>query len=50
MRPNQILTGSIDQIVVRGVDATPPRRWPEEERRYGTRLLSDHAPVELAVG
>ena len=44
------LPDSIDQIVVRGVDATPPRRWPDEERRYGTRLLSDHAPVELAVG
>lgn len=44
------LPDSIDQIVVRGVDATPPRRWPDEERRYGTRLLSDHAPVELVVG
>lgn len=44
------LPDSIDQIVVRGVDATPPRRWPDEDRRYGTRLLSDHAPVELAVG
>jgi endonuclease/exonuclease/phosphatase family metal-dependent hydrolase len=44
------LPDSIDQIVVRGVDATPPRRWPDEDRRYGTRLLSDHAPVELVVG
>jgi endonuclease/exonuclease/phosphatase family metal-dependent hydrolase len=44
------LPDSIDQIVVRGAAATPPRRWPDEDRRYGTRLLSDHAPVELSVG
>jgi endonuclease/exonuclease/phosphatase family metal-dependent hydrolase len=39
----------IDHILVRGAEATPLRRWPEDRRRRrrdGT-LLSDHAPVEL---
>jgi endonuclease/exonuclease/phosphatase family metal-dependent hydrolase len=44
------LAGSIDQIVVRGIVATPPTAWPEERRRVQGRLLSDHAPVELTVG
>jgi endonuclease/exonuclease/phosphatase family metal-dependent hydrolase len=44
------LAGSIDQIVVRGAPATPPVAWPEERRRVGNLLLSDHAPVELTVG
>jgi endonuclease/exonuclease/phosphatase family metal-dependent hydrolase len=44
------LAGSIDQILVRGLPSTPPQRWPEERRRIGGRLLSDHAPVELRVG
>jgi endonuclease/exonuclease/phosphatase family metal-dependent hydrolase len=44
------LPGSIDQILVRGLPATPPVAWPEERRRVGGRLLSDHAPVELQVG
>jgi endonuclease/exonuclease/phosphatase family metal-dependent hydrolase len=44
------LPGSIDQIVVRGTPATEPFAWPEERRRIGGRLLSDHAPVELTVG
>lgn len=44
------LAGSIDQILVRGLPATPPERWPEERRRVAGRLLSDHAPVELRVG
>jgi hypothetical protein len=44
------LSGSIDQIVVRGIAATPPTAWPEERRRIRGRLLSDHAPVELTVG
>jgi endonuclease/exonuclease/phosphatase family metal-dependent hydrolase len=38
------LTG-IDHVLVRG--ATPTTRvWDDDERRYGNRLLSDHAPVE----
>jgi endonuclease/exonuclease/phosphatase family metal-dependent hydrolase len=40
----------IDQILVRGAQSTPPVVWPEERRRIGSRLLSDHAPVELHVG
>jgi len=44
------LPGSIDQILVRGVPATPPAAWPEKRRRVGGTLLSDHAPVELTVG
>jgi endonuclease/exonuclease/phosphatase family metal-dependent hydrolase len=40
----------IDQILVRGLPSTPPVVWPEERRRSGGRLLSDHAPVELHVG
>jgi endonuclease/exonuclease/phosphatase family metal-dependent hydrolase len=44
------LAGSIDQLVVRGVPATAPFAWPEERRRVGSRLLSDHAPVEVTVG
>ena len=44
------LTDSIDQILVRGLPATPPVRWEDERRRVDGRLLSDHAPVELTVG
>ena len=40
----------IDQILVRGLPSTAPTGWPEERRRVGGRLLSDHAPVELTVG
>jgi endonuclease/exonuclease/phosphatase family metal-dependent hydrolase len=39
----------IDHILVRGVDAAPPLRWPVERRFYEGRLLSDHAPVEREV-
>jgi endonuclease/exonuclease/phosphatase family metal-dependent hydrolase len=42
------IAGSIDQVLVRGASATA-RVWPEEDRRYGGRLLPDHAPVEAAV-
>jgi endonuclease/exonuclease/phosphatase family metal-dependent hydrolase len=41
--------GSIDQILVRGLPAASPAAWPEDRRRYGRHLLSDHAPVELTV-
>jgi endonuclease/exonuclease/phosphatase family metal-dependent hydrolase len=39
----------IDHILVRGLDASPPVRWPEKRRRHEGRLLSDHAPVEREV-
>jgi len=41
--------GSIDQVLVRGLPATSPDRWPEARRIVGGRVLSDHAPVELRV-
>ena len=40
----------IDQILVRGLPATLPERWPPERRRVEGRLVSDHAPAELRVG
>jgi endonuclease/exonuclease/phosphatase family metal-dependent hydrolase len=39
----------IDHILVRGATPSPLRRWPDDQRRHGDRLLSDHAPVELDV-
>jgi endonuclease/exonuclease/phosphatase family metal-dependent hydrolase len=39
----------IDHILVRGLDASPPVRWPDERRLHEGRLLSDHAPVEREV-
>jgi endonuclease/exonuclease/phosphatase (EEP) superfamily protein YafD len=40
----------IDQILVRGLAfEQQPEPWPEERRRLGERLLSDHAPVEAVV-
>jgi endonuclease/exonuclease/phosphatase family metal-dependent hydrolase len=40
----------IDQILIRGLDfERPPAAWPKERRREGTRLLSDHAPVEALL-
>jgi endonuclease/exonuclease/phosphatase family metal-dependent hydrolase len=39
----------IDHILVRGLDAGPPQVWPEQRRRRGEMLLSDHAPVEVEV-
>ena len=39
----------IDHILVRGLEASPPLRWPVERRLHEGRLLSDHAPVEREV-
>jgi endonuclease/exonuclease/phosphatase family metal-dependent hydrolase len=39
----------IDHILVRGLAASPPLRWPVERRLHEGRLLSDHAPVEREV-
>jgi endonuclease/exonuclease/phosphatase family metal-dependent hydrolase len=39
----------IDQVLVRGLASGEPSIWPEERRRVGGRLLSDHAPVEVLV-
>jgi endonuclease/exonuclease/phosphatase family metal-dependent hydrolase len=43
------LCESIDQVLARGLAASQPQAWPEERRRVGGRLLSDHAPVEISV-
>jgi endonuclease/exonuclease/phosphatase family metal-dependent hydrolase len=39
----------IDHILVRGATASALRRWPDEQRKDGELLLSDHAPVELDI-
>jgi endonuclease/exonuclease/phosphatase family metal-dependent hydrolase len=39
----------IDHVLVRGAKTSALRVWPDDERRYGGKLLSDHAPVELDV-
>jgi endonuclease/exonuclease/phosphatase family metal-dependent hydrolase len=39
---------SIDQVLVRGAPVAS-RIWADEEREYGGRLLSDHAPVEATI-
>ena len=40
----------IDHILVRGAAAGRAVRWPDERRRTGDRLLSDHAPIEVRIG
>jgi endonuclease/exonuclease/phosphatase family metal-dependent hydrolase len=43
------ITG-LDQILVRGLEFEQPAvPWPEERRRAGDVLLSDHAPVEAVI-
>ena len=39
----------IDHVLVRGAQASSPRRWPTERRRIDGNLLSDHAPVEVEI-
>ena len=39
----------IDHILVRGAAPTALRRWPDDQRRHGDHLLSDHAPVEVEI-
>lgn len=40
-------SATIDHLFVRGAAAGEALAWPEERRRIGGRLLSDHAPVEV---
>lgn len=40
----------IDQVLVRGATSGHAHRWPDERRRVGGKLLSDHAPVEVRLG
>jgi endonuclease/exonuclease/phosphatase family metal-dependent hydrolase len=39
----------IDQVLARGLAVSRLEAWPEERRRLGERLLSDHAPVEAVL-
>jgi endonuclease/exonuclease/phosphatase family metal-dependent hydrolase len=40
----------IDHILARGLSVVRgPESWPEERRRFGDVLLSDHAPVEAEM-
>src|SRR5207237_2071999 len=41
------MPAGIDHVLVRGLRAGEPRAWPPERRAHGTRVLSDHAPVEI---
>jgi endonuclease/exonuclease/phosphatase family metal-dependent hydrolase len=34
-------------VLVRGAEISAVRAWPDDERRYDGKLLSDHAPVEV---
>jgi endonuclease/exonuclease/phosphatase family metal-dependent hydrolase len=39
----------IDHVLVRGAAAKSVRVWPDSEREYNGRLLSDHAPVDVEL-
>jgi len=43
------LSDSIDQILVRGAAVTSLRAWDADDRRFGGKLLSDHAVVEATL-
>ena len=40
---------TIDHILLRRAIATSVRVWPDEERTFGGKLLSDHPPVEATI-
>jgi len=39
----------IDHVLVRGAKASVVRAWPDDDRRYNGKILSDHAPVEVEI-
>ena len=39
----------IDHVLVRGAAVTPPESWPDERRRIGGVIVSDHAPLEVRI-
>jgi endonuclease/exonuclease/phosphatase family metal-dependent hydrolase len=41
---------NIDHIVAAGIAHGPLEVWPLERRRHNGLVLSDHAPVEMALG
>lgn len=47
---SQPLAGSVDQILVRGLELRDgPSAWPLERRIVDGRVLSDHAPVDAVI-
>jgi endonuclease/exonuclease/phosphatase family metal-dependent hydrolase len=40
----------IDHVLVRGAGATPSRIWKLDDRQADSRVLSDHAPVDVTIG
>jgi endonuclease/exonuclease/phosphatase family metal-dependent hydrolase len=45
----QDLSPGIDQVMVREATLVSTRVWPEAEREFDGRLLSDHTPVEAEI-
>lgn len=43
-------TSTLDHVLVAGAPSTPPVVWPVARRTVNGLVLSDHAPVEVAVG
>jgi endonuclease/exonuclease/phosphatase family metal-dependent hydrolase len=39
----------IDHVLVRGAHAGPAEHWPDDRRRIGGALVSDHAPVDVVI-
>ena len=39
----------IDHVLVRGAASGAERHWPEDRRRIGNVLVSDHAPLEVEL-
>jgi len=39
----------IDHVLVRGAKSSVVRAWPDEDRRFDGKILSDHAPVEVDI-
>jgi endonuclease/exonuclease/phosphatase family metal-dependent hydrolase len=50
-RENRWMTSGpqIDNVLLRRAINVSARVWPDEERRYEGRLLSDHAPIEAQI-
>src|SRR5262245_166821 len=40
----------IDHVLVRGAKTSVVRAWPDDDRRYDGKLLSDHSPVDVEIG
>jgi endonuclease/exonuclease/phosphatase family metal-dependent hydrolase len=42
-------TSGLDHVLVKGAKVGPPVVWPEDRRRHGRVVLSDHTPVEVTI-